>query len=99
MRYPGFVNEPLPGSEVRRLAKAIVVTGTVSYSDHALSEMAKDKLTKANVESVLRSGSAGEGEWENGSWRYQMWTPGIVVVIVFRSATALVIVTAWRKRR
>ena len=75
------MNEPLTGAEVRRLAKAIVVTGTVSYSDHALSEMAKDKLTKANVESVLRS--VGEGEWENGSWGYQMWTPGIVVVIAF----------------
>jgi len=93
------VDEPLHASEVKRLAKAIVVAGTVIYSGHALREMAKDKLTKANVESVLRSGSAGEGEWENGSWRYQMWTPSVVVVIVFRSTTALVIVTAWRKRR
>jgi hypothetical protein len=93
------VNEPLPSSEVRRLAKALVVGGTVIYSDHALIEMGKDKLTKPEVERVLRAGSAGDGEWENGSWRYQMGTPGIVVVIAFRSATALVIVTAWRKRR
>ena len=73
------MNEPLPSSEVRRLAKAPIVAGTVIYSDHALSEMAKDKLTKPEVERVLRGGSAGEGEWENGR--------------------ALVIVTAWRKRR
>jgi hypothetical protein len=93
------VNEPLPAAVVRRLAKAIVVAGTVIYSSHALSEMVKDKLTKADVERVLRGGAAGEGEWENGSWRYRMWTPGIVVVMSFRSPTALVIVTAWRKRR
>ena len=93
------MTEPLPAPEVRRLAKAVVATGTVIYSDHALSEMAKDKLTKADVERMLRSGSAGEGEWENGSWRYQMRTPSIVVVIAFRSTFALVIVTAWRKRR
>jgi hypothetical protein len=93
------VNESLTASDVRRLAKAIVVAGTVIYSDHALGEMAKDKLTKADVERVLRGGSAGDGEWENGSWRYRMWTPGIVVVLAFRSSTALVIVTAWRKRR
>ena len=93
------MNEPLSASEVKRLAKAVVVTGRVIYSDHALSEMAKDKLTKVDVERVLHAGSAGEGEWEHGSWRYQMWPPTIVVVIVFRSTTALVIVTAWRKRR
>jgi len=93
------VNEPLPAPEVRRLARSIVVAGTVIYSDHALAEMAKDKLTKADIEGVLRSGSAGEGEWEHGSWRYQVWTRGIVVVIAFRSASSLVIVTAWRKRR
>lgn len=93
------MNEPLLASEVRRLARAIVATGTVIYTAHALEEMAKDKLTKADIEGVLRGGSAGEGEWEHGSWRYQLWTRGIVVVIAFRSATALVIVTAWRKRR
>ena len=81
------------------MARAIVASGTVIYSDHAFDEMAKDKLTKADIDGVLRGGSAGEGEWEHGSWRYQMWTRGIVVVIAFRSETALVIVTAWRKRR
>lgn len=93
------MNEPLPALEVRRLARSIVTSGTVIYSSHALAEMAKDRLTKADVEGVLRGGSAGDGEWEHGSWRYQMWTRGIVIVIAFRSETALVIVTAWRKRR
>ena len=93
------MNEPLPAPGVKRLAKVIAVAGTVIYSSHALIEMAKDKLTKADIERVLRGGSAGEGEWENGSWRYHMRTPSIVVVIVFRSTTALVIVTAWRKRQ
>ena len=55
------MNEPLPSSDVRRLSKALIVAGTVIYSDHALSEMAKDKLTKPEVERVLRGGSAGEG--------------------------------------
>ena len=93
------MNEPLLATEVRRLARAIVATGTVIYTSHALEEMAQDKLTKADVEGVLRGGSAGEGEWEHGSWRYQMWTRGIVIVIAFRSESVLVLVTAWRKRR
>jgi hypothetical protein len=48
---------------------------------------------------VEYSSPAGEGEGEHGSWRYRMWTAGIVAVIAFRAATHLIVVTAWRKQR
>jgi len=38
-----------------------------------------------------------EGEYENGSWRYRVYTPRICVVVRFESEDILQIVTAWRE--
>ncbi len=58
--------------------------------------MAKDGLAEVDVVNVLRGGVVEPGEWENGSWRYRVWTSRIAVVLAFRSETMLVVVTAWR---
>ena len=47
---------------------------------------------------VLRGGSVREGEYENGSWRYQVHTPKMCVVIRFESDSILEVVTAWRDK-
>ena len=40
-----------------------------------------------------------EPEWENGSWRYQVETLKIRVVIAFRDERTLIVVTAMRRNR
>lgn len=93
------MDEPLRADEVKRLASQILVMGTVSFSGHAEEAMANRGLSKVDVENVLRGGGGAEGEWENGSWRYRVYTQRITVVVAFRSEERLIVVTAWRNDR
>ncbi len=68
----------------------------MSFSKHALEEMANDDLTTVDCINVLRGGVVEPPEFERGSWRYRVRTARICVVVVFRSETALAVVTAWR---
>jgi len=69
-------------------------------------EMGNDSLTDVDVVNVLRAGAVREPESENRSWRYQVETSRIVVVVCFdpepedaetQEEIELIIVTAWRK--
>lgn len=91
--------EPLSPPDAKRLILEILQTGTVSFSNHARREMAKDALTAVDCVNVLRGGVVEPPEWEQGSWRYRVWAGRVTVVVVFRSALALVVVTAWRSVR
>jgi len=93
------VTEPFGPADAKRLILAILVGGTVAFSKHAELEMADDNLgpiEKIDVINVLRGGVVEPGELEKGSWRYRVRTQRISVVVVFRTETALVVVTAWR---
>jgi hypothetical protein len=91
-----MVVEPISPPEARRLIRAIIETGSVSFSKHAEEELAKDKLTMVDATNVLRGGVVDPGELENGSWRYRVRTARIAVIVAFRSETELRVVTAWR---
>lgn len=91
-----MLSEPLPNADAAKLVKAIIVSGTVAFSQHAIEEMAKDRLTDRDVINVLRGGYCESSEFERGSWRYRMRTRQIVCPIAFRSETELVVITAWR---
>ena len=93
------MTEPFGPADAKRLILAILVGGTVAFSKHAELEMANDNLgpiEKIDVINVLRGGVVEPGELEKGSWRYRVRTQRISVVVVFRTETALVVVTAWR---
>jgi hypothetical protein len=90
------LREPLAPSAAKRLIRNIVEVGTVSFSSHALAEMANDDLTTVDCVNVLRGGVAEPGEYQRGSWRYRVGTARMCVVVAFRSDEELVVVTAWR---
>lgn len=94
-----MLSPPFSPAEAKRILLTILQEGTVSFSRHARQEMAKDALTAVEVVQVLRSGVVEAPEWEHGSWRYRVWTGRVTVVVVFRNAHALVVVTAWRRSR
>lgn len=84
----------------RGLVKRIVREGEIAWSGHARDEMRKDNLDTGDCLNVLRAGAVREPpDFERGSWRYRVHTSRICVVVAFRSATELAVVTAWRKRR
>lgn len=91
--------QALPESVAKSYIQAILDEGNVAYSKHAEEEMAKDHLTTVDVVNVLRGGSIGPPEWENGSWRYRVQTQKMCVVVAIRSESELKIVTAWKERR
>jgi hypothetical protein len=91
------VAQPLKPPVARRLIGAILGTGLVLLSDHAVKEMEKDDLDMGDALNVLRAGIVRDPEWENGEWRYHVETPRMTFIIAFESETTLTIVTAWRK--
>lgn len=92
------VTLPLKPPAARRLVDAILATGLVVLSDHAVNEMEKDNLDMGDALNVLRAGIVRDAEWENGEWRYHVETPRMTFIIAFESETTLVIVTAWRNK-
>ena len=82
----------------RNTPVTILATGQLAFSGHAYKEMAKDNLTEVDVRNVLRGGTFEFSELVNDSYRYRISTRTIGVVVVFRSETHAVVVTAWRKR-
>jgi hypothetical protein len=95
---PERVDEPLSPPTAKRLIQRIRIEGTVWTSSHADDEMLKDNLSMMDVNNVLRGGWVEPAEFENGSWRYRVCTPRIVVVVAFDSEDTLTVVTAWRVR-
>ena len=94
-----MLQEPLANDAAKKLIASILKSGTVSFSSHALEEMAKDDLTTVDVANVLRGGFVEFSEFERGSWRYRVRTSRMTVVVAFRSEGVLSVVTAWRKVR
>ena len=93
-----MLDEPLKPAQAKALIREIVTSGEVTYSKpHAEERMYKWNLTIVDCVNVLRGGAVAEGEYENGSWRYRVYTPRIRVVVRFESEDTLQIVTAWRE--
>jgi hypothetical protein len=93
------VTGQLRAGDAKKLLKVILKEGWLFFSDHAVEEIRKDDLSRRDVENVLRGGVVREPEWENGSWRYQVETSMIRVVIAFRDENTVVVVTAMRRNR
>lgn len=91
--------EPLRPPEVKKLIRQIIGKGIVTYSQpHAEERMRERGITTVDCINVLRGGVVAEGEYENGSWRYRVYTAKMCVVIRFESESLLEVVTAWRDK-
>lgn len=93
------MDEPLAPEAAKRLILDILRAGRFTYSKHAKEELLADDLTTVDCENVLRGGVARPAEFEHGTWRYRVETRRITVVLAFRSAQEMVVVTAWRSGR
>jgi len=91
--------EPLRPPEAKKLIRKILSTGFVTYAQpHAEDRMRQRNISTVDCVNVLRGGAVAEGEMENGSWRYRVYTPRMCVVIRFESESILEVVTAWREQ-
>jgi hypothetical protein len=93
------LKEPLEPEKARRLIREILEKGSVSFSGHSLEALVDDDLSTVDAVNVLRGGTVEPAEFEKGTWRYRVRTLRMAVVIVFRSASEVVVVTAWREKR
>ena len=90
---------PLGRTEAKALAREIFESGFVEVSAHAIDEMRKDGLETVDCVNLVRAGVFEPAEYVNREWRYRVHTSRMCIVIAFRSAARLRIVTAWRIKR
>ncbi|MCK6527238.1 DUF4258 domain-containing protein [Myxococcota bacterium] len=88
--------DALPLPTARKLLVEIIESGRVTFTAHALEQMAARSISEAEVVAVLRSGAVRSCDLIAGSWRYRVEGRGVVSVVAFRSDTWTVVVTAWR---
>jgi hypothetical protein len=95
------VSDQLSGAKGRELARKILREGSTVFTRHARQEMEKDDLLETDVVNAISGGLITEpGELgHRGDWCYRIRTERMTVVLMFRSTTELVVVTAWRERR
>lgn len=88
--------EPLDEYTAKRLIRDCITRGSLSWSSHALERIPERGLTTVDCVNALKSGAVEPPEWENGSWRYRVRSGEITVVIAFRGAREMTVITAWR---
>lgn len=86
-----------PDEAKQRILK-VIREGVVSFTLHALREMAKDQIETPDIVNVLRGGWVEEAEWENREWRYRVQTQKFCVVVSFPLENEVRVITAWRKK-
>ena len=92
-----ITGEPLKPPQAKLLIREILENGIVTYAQpHAIERLNKHRLSQLDCENVLYGGAVRHPEYENGTWRYQVHTPKMCVVIRFQDKNILQIVTAWR---
>lgn len=95
-----MMGEPLTPPAARTLLHKILSQGgQVRFSGHSLDEMKKDDLSTQDCLNVMRGGVVEPPELRDGTWRYRVRTARISVVVAFRSETACVVVSAWRRTK
>ena len=87
---------PLEPAQAKQLVRHVVQHESVSFSKHALKEMAKDDMHSADCLNVLRGGVYEAPELIDGTWRYRVSTRQICVVISIPDQDRVRVVTAWR---
>lgn len=90
------LEEPMDHPTVKKMIRAILENGKMTYSPHAKREMTADNLKAEDCINVLRGGHCEFEELEKGTWRYRITTPRICVLVAFRSRSELRIVSTWR---
>jgi hypothetical protein len=93
---PSPLAEPLAPPRARALLRSILATGRVSFSTHALEEMANDGISEGEVMRLLMGGVVEPAELVRGSWRYRVRAASMYAVVTFRSQNWAIVVTAWR---
>ncbi|CAN5678265.1 hypothetical protein BH11MYX1_BH11MYX1_42570 [soil metagenome] len=91
--------EPFDPAAAKKTVVTILVTGTLSFSKHALDEMAKDNMVEVDAKNALRGGACQLVEFVTSSWRYRFETARYAVVVAFRAEDHAIVVTAWKFKR
>lgn len=89
--------EPLSEARLREFCRLALGDGELRFTRHARERMQERDLDETDIANVLRGGALGNVDLEGGSWRYELRTPRISVVVAIRSESVLVVITAWRR--
>ena len=93
------MDELLTSAQVKAILLTAISTGTLSFSKHALVEMAADGLTEIDVVNACRGAIVQPGEFVNTSYRYRVETFRMAAVVAIRAIDHAVVVTPWKRKR
>ena len=91
--------DALEPREAHRLIRQAIGSGSTVISPHFVKRLTDRGLDMQDCINVLTSGTVDPPELEKGSWRYRVRTQHIEVIVTFRSATEIVLVSAWGRQR
>jgi hypothetical protein len=88
-------------NEARKLIARLIGDERVRFSNHAYERMDEREISIQDAINVLESPSSfilGEGELENGSYRYQLCTNRFKLVVGFASDGSEIVVLSVMRR-
>jgi len=99
---PGdFKCQRMSRNEARKLIARLALSESVTFVSHAFDRMKERNVSLQDAWNVLESPDSfihGDGEFENGSYRYRLCTNRIQAVLSFNSdGTRLIVVTVIRR--
>ena len=100
-----YKKDRLDKNQARKRVSDIVENHPIGvfFTDHALKEAQKDRLTTIDLWNVLKSPDSqiyDEGEEKQGTYRYRLETKFIMLIISFSSSgKELFVITVWDKRK
>ena len=80
------VSQQLSASEAREQLTYVLEQGgfNIPSRGHVRERMENRDISVAQIVAIAEKGKISRaGEWENGSWRYQVWRGDIGIVVMF----------------
>ncbi len=90
------MQEPLTPAAARDLARSIVDNGAVSYLQHAFDRLEQRGITIPECIATIRSCEVTDIRRWKGTWRYRFENETMAVVVLFRSESRFMLLTAYR---
>lgn len=92
------LDEPLALSDAVRLARSIVLSGSVLFRKHCRDQMGARGIDANDCINTVRGGQCELFDFRAGTYRYQICTNRFGVAVAFYDETEMVFVTCWRKK-
>lgn len=93
--------EPLSAINAKQLLKKIIWSGSQVKTQHFHERMLERAIEDTDIVNTLKYGFVDERQtaFEDGTYRYQVCTNKITIVIAFVDEDSIVLISVWRNNK